>query len=69
MLQLHRDVGWAAMAVLALAIAAQASEARDQLWAAVRNGDVKVAKELIEQGVNVNAANTASAAFLAIYAL
>ena len=33
------------------------AEERDSLWAAVRNGDAKKAKELIDKGTNVNAKN------------
>lgn len=42
---------------LAAPATARADAARDALWAAVRNGDVKAVETALDQGANVNAAN------------
>src|SRR5712692_8111846 len=49
---------YAAMTLLGIAALANANDnARESLWAAVRNGDPKTTKSLLEKGADVNAKN------------
>jgi outer membrane protein assembly factor BamB len=56
---LHRIALLAATSMLVLvgATANAADDARESLWAAVRNGDAKAAKALLDKGADVNAKN------------
>src|ERR1700683_4910109 len=47
----------ATIVVLVAATVTAKDDARESLWAAIRNGDAKVAKALLEKGANVNAKN------------
>jgi hypothetical protein len=58
MLRFHPIAFLQVMALLVvLAAPAKGNEARESLWAAVRNGDTKAAKALLDKGTDVNAKN------------
>jgi outer membrane protein assembly factor BamB len=58
MLRLHQIAFLVVTAILAPVTApATANEAREALWAAVRNGDTKAARALLDKGTDVNAKN------------
>ena len=66
----RQSVWLAATAVLTLAAATTnaGDDARESLWAAVRNGDAKAAKALLDKGADVNAKNEIGVAALWIAA-
>jgi outer membrane protein assembly factor BamB len=54
----HRCSSLATLAVLCLpAISIAADDAREALWAAVRNSDIKTIRDLLDKGTEVNARN------------
>src|SRR5262249_49657406 len=58
MLRSHQIAFLQTMALLVTTAApANANEAREALWAAVRNGDAKATKALLDKGTDVNAKN------------